>query len=383
MHLRRMAAAILASLLLVACDRAAAQQAWGYQVERLVEGLRRPWGMAFLPDGQLLVTERGGRLLLVDLERGLASEIGGVPAVDARGQGGLLDVALYPNFAEEPWVYLTYAGNDGGLTATYLGRGRLDLERLALRDFEVLFIAGPHVASTAHYGSRIVFDAAGYLFMTVGDRNNKNWDDHPSQDLSVCYGKTLRLNADGSIPADNPFVAVDGACAAIYSYGHRNSQGMAIHPETGELWQNEHGERNGDEINIIVRGGNFGWPIATYGVDYRTGRRFAPTPPEVPETIDPVYWWEADHPEGFPPSGLAFYVGDAFPEWQGHMLMGNLAHRYLGLFSVDGREVAQVGRLLDGRGWRIRDVAVGPDGFVYVLVDADSAPLVRLRPAGG
>jgi glucose/arabinose dehydrogenase len=383
-HLSRWIVAAITALLLVACSEANAQHdAVNYDVETVLEGLNRPWGIAFLPDGRLLVTERPGTLQLIDLSEATMTEVAGVPEVDARGQGGLLDVALYPDFASEPWVYLTWAGNENGLTATYLGRGRLTGEMTELTDFEVLFVAEPHVNSAAHYGSRIVFDEAGYLFMTVGDRNNKNWADHPSQDLSVCYGKTLRLEADGSIPADNPFVAVEGACAAIYSYGHRNSQGMAIHPETGELWQNEHGENNGDEINIIETGGNFGWPIATYGVDYRTRRPFAPTPPEVPETIDPVYWWEADHPEGFPPSGLAFYVGDAFPEWQGHMLMGNLAHRHLGLFSVDGREVAQVGRLLDGRGWRIRDVAVGPDALIYVLVDADNAPLVRLRPAGG
>jgi glucose/arabinose dehydrogenase len=354
-----------------------------FEIETVAEGFNRPWGMTFLPQGRLLVTERPGTLKLVDPQSGEVSVISGVPEVHAQGQGGLLDVAVHPEFDNEPWVYLTWAGRGDGGSATFLGRGLLDLAALELSDFQVLHIAGPFVAGSAHYGSRIVFDRRGYLYMTVGDRNDKNWTDHPSQDLTVYHGKTLRFHADGSIPSDNPFVNDPDARDAIYSYGHRNSQGMALHPDTGEIWQNEHGEFNGDEINVIRAGGNYGWPIATYAVDYRTRRPFAPTPPEVPGTIAPVYWWEADHPEGFPPSGFAFYEGDAFPAWRGHALMGNLAHRYLGLFAIDGRthEVAQVGRLLL-RGWRIRDVAVGPaDGFVYVLIDDDNVPLIRLRPA--
>lgn len=385
--LRVLSSGIALVLALAACGPKVSAQPGevAFAIETVAEGFNRPWGMAFLPGGErLLVTERPGTLKLVELTSGEVSEIAGVPEVHAQGQGGLLDVALHPQFESEPWVYLTWSGRGEGGSATFLGRGLFDLEARALTDFEVLFIAGPFVASNAHYGSRIVFDRDGYLYMTVGDRNNKNWADHPSQDLTVYHGKTLRFYADGTIPEDNPFVGDPNARDAIYSYGHRNSQGMAVHPETGEIWQNEHGEFNGDEINVIRAGGNYGWPIATYGVDYRTRRPFAPTPPEVPGTIPPVYWWEADHPEGFPPSGFAFYEGDAFPAWRGHALMGNLAHQYLGLFAIDGHSyaVAQVGRLLEGRGWRIRDVAVGPnDGFVYVLIDAANVPLVRLRPA--
>ncbi len=353
-----------------------------FETETVVEGLSLPWGMAFLPDGRLLITERQGTLRLIDLGEALISEVMGVPAVDARGQGGLLDVAVHPEFPAEPWVYLTWAGSDNGLTATYVGRGRLDMDLSALLNFEVLHIAGPHINSAAHYGSRIAFDTNNRFYITVGDRNSKNWSDHPSQDTSNYHGTILRFEADGSIPTDNPFVNDPDVRDAIYSYGHRNPQGLGFHPLTGELWENEHGERNGDEINIIEAGGNYGWPIATYAVDYRTRQRFAPTPPEVPETINPVYWWEADHPEGFPPSGLVFYYGEAFPEWQGNLFMGNLAHQYLGQFEVSGREVRQTGRLLEGRGWRIRDVAVGPqDGFIYVLIDGGNVPLVRLRPA--
>jgi aldose sugar dehydrogenase len=369
----------------MAPDVMAQDDASGFEIETVAEGFNEPWGMTFLPgNGRMLVTERPGQLNLVDRETGDVAQISGVPDVDARGQGGLLDVAVHPRFEDEPWVYLTWAGrNNEGLTATYVGRGLLDIEGRALTDFEVLHVAGPHVDSTGHYGSRIVFDADNRFYVTVGDRQFKNFGpDHYAQDTSNYIGTTLRFEDDGSIPADNPFVDDPEVQDAIYSYGHRNSQGMAIHPETGELWQNEHGEWNGDEINVIQAGGNYGWPIATYGVDYRTRERFADLPPDNPDTVDPVYFWEVDHPEGFPPSGFAFYDGDAFPEWQGNAFMGNLRHQYLGRFTVEGHEVEMVERLLDGQGWRIRDVAVGPDnGYLYVLIDDSNVPLIRLRPA--
>ena len=355
-----------------------------YTVETVAEGLANPWSMVFVPDSRMmLVSERPGALRLIDRDSGEMHEVSGVPEVHAQGQGGLLDLALHPDFPEEPWLYMSFSGADArGHSTTYVGRARFDPDARSLSDVEVLHVVEPLVNSNAHYGSRLAFDDDGHLFVTVGDRNSKDFGpQHYSQDRSNGLGSILRLNADGSIPSDNPFVDDPEADDAIWSYGHRNPQGLAFHPQTGELWSNEHGENNGDEINVIEGGGNFGWPIATWGVDYRTGERFAPTPPEVEGTIEPVYWWEPDHPEGFPPSGLAFYFGDAFPDWEGDMFMGNLAHRYLGRFSVDGHAVEQTGRLLEDQEWRIRDVAVGPDdGFLYVIVDDSDASLVRLRP---
>jgi len=362
-----------------------AASASDYEVEIVSEGLVHPWAISFVPDSRLmLVTERPGNLHVINRDSGEAAPISGTPDVHARGQGGLLDIALHPDFPEEDWLYMTWAGaNDEGLSTTYAGRARLDLEAQRLSDLEILYIARPYLDSNAHYGSRIVFDHDGHVYFSTGDRNSKDFGpQHYSQDLGNDLGAILRLNADGSIPRDNPFIDDPGAQDAIFSFGHRNPQGLAVHPQTGELWENEHGENNGDEINVIEAGGNFGWPIATWAVDYRTGERFAPTPPENPATIEPVYYWEPDHPEGFPPSGMAFYFGEAFPEWEGDILMGNLAHRYLGRFSVDGHDVEQVDRLLEGRGWRIRDVAVAPDdGFIYVIADAPDAPLARIRPS--
>lgn len=356
-----------------------------YEVEVVTDDLNHAWGMSFIPnDSRMLISERPGRLLLVDRNAGTRIEVAGLPAIHARGQGGLLDIQLDPLFPAEPWLYMTYSANDArGRSSTYLARARLDLEHARLHELNVLYAAEPHVSSNAHYGSRITFDAERRIHFSVGDRNSKDFGpQHYSQDRSNDLGSILRLHADGSIPEDNPFVSESEARGAIFSYGHRNPQGLEFHPKTGELWSNEHGERNGDEINVIAAGGNYGWPVATWSVGYMTGRRFAATPPERPDTVAPVHFWSADHPEGFPPSGLAFYFGEAFPEWEGNLFMGNLRHQYLGRFVVNGHQVEMVERLLSDRGWRIRDVAVGPDdGFLYVLIDQPRAPLVRLRPA--
>lgn len=358
-----------------------------YAVETVAEGLEHPWGHAFVPDtSYLLVSERAGRLQLLDRESGEMTEVSGVPEVHAVDQGGLLDLALHPRFPDEPWLYMTWAGaDDEGRSATHLGRARLDLDERALSDVEVLHVFGPFFDSDAHFGSRIVFDTDETLVVTVGDRNFKDFGpDHVAQDTTNYVGGAFRFTLDGAIPDDNPFLDDDGVNDAYFVYGLRNTQAMAIHPDTGEIWVADHGENNGDEINILEPGGNFGWPIATYGVDYQTSEAIGATPGEVPETIDPIFAWGPDHPEGFPPSGFAFYDGDAFPEWRGNALIGNLWHRYLGRFSVDGRSIEPTERLLDGEDWRIRDVGVAPDnGHVYVFVDDEDAPIVRLVPADG
>ncbi|MFA9462477.1 PQQ-dependent sugar dehydrogenase [Thiohalorhabdus methylotrophus] len=340
----------------------------GIRVETVAEGLEHPWSLAFLPDGDLLITERPGSLLRLDPKSGERVRIEGVPEVKTRTQGGLLDVALHPDFSDNRWVYLTWSGRCDSGSATHLGRGRLEGDRLA--DFETLFVATPCVESPQHYGSRIVFDGRGHLFMTVGERGQR----HRAQDLSDHNGSVLRLNTDGSVPEDNPFVGRDDARDAIYSYGHRNPQGAALHPETGRLWIHEHGPRGGDEINIPEPGRNFGWPKTTYGREY-SGPEIGPD--RLQGTVQPIHYWVPS----IGPSGMAFYTGDRFPDWRGDLLVGALDHTHLAHLTLDGREVVRERRLLDDRGWRVRAVANGPDGFLYLLTDADNGRLVRLRPA--
>jgi aldose sugar dehydrogenase len=349
-----------------------------YRVDTVLTGLEHPWGMIFLPDAAhlALVTERPGRLNLVDITRGSRTRITGLPPIAAAGQGGLLDVALHPDFDNNGLVYLSYAaaGESRGQLATHVCRGRLDADRTALADVEVILVAEPFAGTDAHFGSRLVFDGQKRLYVTSGDRRDR----HSAQDLTSLHGKTLRINDDGSIPEDNPFVDTEGVHPAIYSYGHRNSQGMARHPETGEIWQSEHGESGGDEINILVKGANFGWPIATYGREYASGRTIGALPPERDDTINPIYHWETD---AFPPGGIAFYTGDAFKNWRGNLFVGGLRERCLARFEINGRRLVKAECLLKDRGWRIRDVRVNPaDGFLYVLVDAENAPLVKIMP---
>lgn len=374
-----------ASSIAIGSASADTSESEGYRIEELDAGLENPWGIAFLPDdSQVLVTEREGQLHLIDRDDGTAEALGGTPEVYAEGQGGLLDVTLHPDFADEPWVYLTYAvENDDGETATRLGRGQLDTDDGELAEFEELFTVEPFIDSDGHFGSRIRFGEDGMLYMTTGDRQQKDFgDDHVSQDTTNELGATLRLGPDGSIPEDNPFVDDEDVTDAIYSYGHRNAQAMTVHPETGAIWQGEHGEEDGDEINVIEEGGNHGWPIAHYGCEYDTETPVGDLPHERDDTVNPVYYWECPDPDGgFPPSGMTFYDGDAFPDWQGDLFMGNIAGEYLGRFSVDGEAVEEVDPLLADCGWRIRDVAVAPDtGHLYVLLDEEDAPIVRVVP---
>lgn len=360
-----------------------------YQHEVVLDGLTHPWAMAFLPmtdPDLMLLTERVGRLRLLDLDKGEVQDIEGLPEIASIGQGGLLDVALYPDFGPgNEWVYLSYSamGEAEDQYALHVGRGRLNLVTLRLDDFERLFVATPFTSGGQHFGSRLAFDDQWRLYVTSGDRGDRN----SAQDLNSTWGKVIRLERDGRTPADNPFVGRLDADDRIFTYGHRNPQGLALNPATGQLWENEHGEQQGDEINILdVAGGNYGWPVATYSAEYGSGQPIGDAPSDRPDTVDPVFYWDGrglgEKPQGFPPSGMAFYYGDAFPAWEGQLLMGNLAHRYLGRFEIQGRSVGKKHRMLAGLNLRIRDMAVHPSsGEIFVLADEDPAPLLRIFPA--
>jgi glucose/arabinose dehydrogenase len=338
-----------------------------FAVETVADGLDHPWAMAFLPGGDVLVTERSGALIRLAGGGEPRGRIAGVPSVDARNQGGLLDIELAPDFADNRWVYLTWAGACGPGNATHLGRGRLEGQRLV--DFEVLFVATPCVDSTKHFGSRIVFDGKGHLWMTVGERGERD----RAQAINDHNGAVLRLEPDGSIPGSNPFVGKDGK-DAIYSYGHRNPQGAAVHPETGTIWIHEHGPRGGDEINIPEAGANFGWPKTTYGKEY-WGPEIGPD--ELSGTVQPIHYWVPS----IAPSGMAFYTGERLPDWRGDLFIGALALTHLAHLELDGGEVVAEEQLLDERGRRVRAVHQGPDGDLYVLTDHSDGRLLRLVPA--
>jgi quinoprotein glucose dehydrogenase len=362
------------------------------EVETVAEGLTDPWGVAFLTnpdrnhaDDRLVVTEKSGRLLLVDRTDGTTEVVEGTPDVYDAGQGGMLDVTLHPDYPVDDRLYLTYSATDGGgRSATHVGAGRLDAEAVRLEGFEVLSVAEPFVDSVNHYGSRAVFGDDGKLYVTSGDRQFKNFGPgHVSQDVTNELGCVLRLNPDGSAPDDNPFADEPVARDTVYSYGHRNPQGLTVHPETGDLWESEHGERDGDEINVIEGGANYGWPVATEACEYGTDTPVGVSHGERDGVTPPAYVWECGT-GGFPPAGMTFCTGESFPDRRGDLFVGNLAAQYLGRFEVDGREVTEAEPLLGGRGWRVRDVAEAPDdGYLYAIVDGGDAPLIRLVPDGG
>lgn len=341
-------------------------------VENIVSGLEQPWGMTFLPDGRMLVTERPGNLRIVGTDGMRSDPLEGTPVIYAQVQGGLLDVALDPNYGENNLVYLSFAApGPGGSAATALGRGELvegEDGTARIEGFEVIFRQEPWITGPAHFGSRIVFLPNGQLFLTMGER----FQFEPAQDLSNHLGTIVRLNADGSVPEGNPFVGQPDARPEIWSYGHRNIQAATINPETGALWVAEMGPLGGDELNLPEAGKNYGWPVVSWGINYDGSE--IPDPPTHPEFVDAVKQWTPV----IAPSGMIFYTGDVFPEWQGSAFIGGLVAHALVRLEIDGESVTNEERI--PLGTRIRDVEQGPDGFIYVLTGEDDGKVLRLVP---
>jgi aldose sugar dehydrogenase len=338
----------------------------------VAKGLEHPWGLAFLAEGRLLVTERPGRMRIVERDGKLGEPLAGLPPVVAAGQGGLLDVVLHPQFASNRLVYWSYAESGDGGAATAVARARLDSNRLA--DVQVIFRQLPKVGGgNNHWGSRLVWSRDGrHLFVGLGDRFNRKDD---AQTLDNHMGKVVRIDAEGKAPADNPFASHAGAKPEIWSYGHRNIQGAALHPTSGELWTVEHGPQGGDELNIPAAGANHGWPVITYGRNYGIGTRIG----EGTERADiaaPIRHWA---PTSVAPAGMAFLTSDRYPGWKGNLFIGTLRGAHLVRLELDGRRVVKEEQLLTERNTRIRDVRQGPDGWLYVLTDSPDGQIWRLE----
>jgi glucose/arabinose dehydrogenase len=341
-----------------------------FNVEVVTEGLRHPWGMVFLPSSDILVTERSGRLRLIKNGRLLGAPIAGLPRITEKGQGGLLGITLHPDFTNNRWVYLAYAGKGKGGYGTEVLRGRLD--GLRLNDVQIIFRALPKSGGGRHFGSRLVFGRDGTLYISLGDRGQRP----AAQDLNDHRGSLIRVKDDGSVPQNNPFVGRPGVKPEIYTYGNRNMQGMALHPVSGDIWTHEHGPQGGDEINIMQPGVNYGWPVITYGVNYGIGTKIGEGTHKK-GMAQPIHTWVPS----IAPSGMTFYTGDTFPRWKGHLFVGSLKFGLLVRLEVDGNRIQQEERLLHGRYGRIRDVVQGPDGYLYVLTDEPDGQLLRLTPA--
>ncbi|WP_238067492.1 PQQ-dependent sugar dehydrogenase [Pseudomonas shirazica] len=366
------AAALLPLLAQAAAEQQFRSEEGTLTVSTLADGLRNPWALAFLPGGKdMLVTERAGNLRVVNAEGKVGPPISGVPKVWAEGQGGLLDVVLSPEFAKDRTVYLSYAeeGSDGK-AGTAVGRGQLSQDRARLENFNVIFRQQPKLSEGNHFGSRLVFDRDGYLFIALGENNQRP----TAQDLDKLQGKIVRILPDGEVPRDNPFVGKDNVRPEIWSFGHRNQQGAALNPWTGKLWTHEHGPRGGDEINIPEPGKNYGWPIATHGINYS----LLPIPEakgkHVQGMVDPHHVWEKS--PGI--SGMAFYDSSRFKAWDHNLFIGALATQELIRLQLDGDKVVHEERLLGELKARIRDVRVGPDGYLYVLTDDKDGALLKV-----
>ena len=357
-------------LVILVCLQALAAAASGPRTQSVARGLVHPWALAFLPDGRMLVTERPGRLRLIGPDGRPGEPIAGLPAVDATGQCGLLDLVVDPKFTENQLLYWTYAEAGEGGNGTAVARGRLDGNRLT--DVWVLFRQAPKVKSSLHCGSRIVIARDGTLYIGLGDRFSQK-DEAQSPDNHI--GKVVRIAADGKVPADNPFVGKPGARPELWSLGHRNIQGAALHPGTGEVWMVEHGPQGGDEVNVVEGGRNYGWPLVTYGRNYGTGTRIGEEGPK-PGFEHPLKWWVPS----IAPSGMVFVTGDRYPGWKGSLLVGALRGQVLARLTLDGRKVVAEERLLQNLGERIRDVRQAPDGFIYILTDSADGQVLRVLP---
>jgi glucose/arabinose dehydrogenase len=344
-----------------------------FVVETMATGLENPWSIAFLPDGRKLITERPGRLRVLDQNGKLSEPVAGLPQVAAVGQGGLLDVVLAPDFTTSQRIYFSFAEPRGIVNGTAVAHARFVSEGGAgkLEDVKVIFRQEPGRGGGFHFGSRLVFAPDGNLFVTLGERNAMS----PAQDLTGHLGKIVRLRPDGTVPPDNPFAKREDVRPEIWSYGHRNPQAAAINPASGKLWGVEHGARGGDEINIPAAGKNYGWPVISYGRHYSGAKIGEGTHKEGME--QPIYYWDPS----IAPSGMAFYTGDAFPAWRGNLFVGALVQRHLQRLELDGEKVVKEERLLLGLGERIRDVRQAPDGTIWILTDASSGRALRISPA--
>jgi glucose/arabinose dehydrogenase len=351
-----------------------------FDVVTVVEGLQNPWGMAFLPGGKMLITERPGRLRVLGTDGKLSAPVAGLPAVHARGQGGLLDVALDPAFAKNNLIYWSYAEpreNNENNTAVARGKFVDDAAAPRVDDVQVIYHQSPSFASNLHFGSRLVFGRDGTLFVTQGDRSNIPGR-MQSQKMDSGIGKLVRINADGSIPKDNPFVGKEGARPEIFSIGHRNLQAAALHPTTGELWEIEHGTRGGDELNIVRKGKDYGWPTIAYGIEYQGGQITGGIQQQA-GMEQPIYYWDPI----IGPSGMTFYTGSLFPQWKGNLFVGGHGSRDLVRLTLNGEKITGEERLLKDlqpKPEAIRDVRTGPDGALYVLTDGPAGRLLKLVP---
>lgn len=344
-----------------------AQTQPGFRVEKVVEGIPVPWGMTWLPDGDMLVTERSGKLYRV--RNGALTEIGGVPQVHVNGQGGLLDIELHPHYADNGWIYITYSSMEGEGEGSHTAIMRAKLENNTLVEKEVLYKGEENSTRGQHYGGRIAFDRDGYLYFSIGERG-AHFEN--AQQLDRDGGKIYRLHDDGRVPSDNPFVNTPGARTAVYSHGHRNPQGLTMNPETGQIWENEHGPMGGDEINIIEAGKNYGWPIIGYGIDYNGQPLAVATHRDGIE--QPVFYWDPS----IAPSGMAFISSDNYGEvLKGDVLVGSLKFNYMVHLVLDGNTVVAHDNVFPGIG-RVRNVKQGPDGYIYVATEGNG--IMRILP---